>query len=137
MIAIASQFASEHKLPIGKLVDAHHTPAIEYEKLGVNPGHGNWLVCFHYVGPLTPPHPKVTLRMDVGWLLCVLINDVTGEPGNGRITGMSNAGSARGEKRISGPANEGGQGPAKQVPQESKTSPHSEPSLQSTWAAAK
>lgn len=78
-VGIATRFASEHRLPIGKLADTRHWPAGEYAKLGVNPGHGDWKIMFHYVGPLTPPHPKVTLRMDVGWLLCVLINDLTGE----------------------------------------------------------
>jgi hypothetical protein len=78
-VAVATRFASEHHLPIGKLADARHTPAAEYTRWGLDRGHGGWLVMFHYVGPLTPTHPKVTLRMDVGWLLCVLVNDVTGE----------------------------------------------------------
>jgi len=78
-IVIAKSFADEHELPIGKLAEARHMSAEEYARMGLNCKYGEWLIMYHYIGPLTPPHPKVTLRMDVGWLLCVLINDRTGE----------------------------------------------------------
>src|SRR5262245_5305532 len=78
-IVIAKSFADEHELPIGKLAEARHMSAEGYARMRLNCRYGEWLISFHYIGSLTQPHPKVKLRMDVGWLLCVLINDVTGE----------------------------------------------------------
>ena len=78
-IAVAQRFVIDRHLPVGKVNDVQHTPAGEYARWSLDLGHGDWLISFHYVGPLAPAHPKVTLRSDVGWLLCVLVNDVSGE----------------------------------------------------------
>jgi len=78
-ITIATSFANELDLPIGQVAKARHVSAEENARRGDPRTYGEWLIMFHYVGSLTPPHPKVTLRMDVGWLLCVLVNAVTGE----------------------------------------------------------
>jgi len=76
-IVIASRFAIGYGMPIGLVAKA------EYRWVGASTrmdcGSGEWLIRFHYVGPLTPPDPKVTLCKDVGWVMCVLINDRTGE----------------------------------------------------------
>jgi hypothetical protein len=78
-IAVAKRFVSVHHLPVGKVADAQHTTAEEYTGCGLDLGHGDWLVSFHYVGSVAPSHPKVTLRMDVGWLLCVQVNDMSAQ----------------------------------------------------------